>query len=117
MPRNYIYSIHFVMMFYFLGLIFVSQGGPFAISSPFWGYLCDEGINGKAIVIIGVFLTSVAFLFIGPVCFLPLDTSISVCIAMLIIQGIGVAAQLVSGLSVSHKAGILTQLYIFERFQ
>ena len=85
--------------------MFVAQGGPFAISSLCWGYLCDKQINGKVVVIMGAFLNITAFLFIGPVSFVHLDTSLTLCVVMLIIQGIGVSAQLVAGLSVSHKTG------------
>ena len=85
--------------------MFVAQGGPFAISSLCWGYLCDKKVNGKVVVVMGGFLNITAFLFIGPVSFIPLDSSLALCIVMLIIQGIGVSAQLIAGLSVSHKTG------------
>ena len=87
------------------GLIFVAQGGPFAISSPIWGYICDKKINGKIVVIIGVFLTSIAFLFIGPVSFIPIKTILSLSIAMLSLLGIGVAAQLIARIAISYQSG------------
>ena len=90
-------------MFSFVGWMFVAQGGPFAISSPCWGYLCDKFINANAIVIMGAFFNLLAFLFIGPV--IPIPTLLSVCIVSLITQGIGVSAQLVAGFSVAQKAG------------
>ena len=88
-----------------LGLVFVAQGGSFAISSPCWGYLCDKRINGNTVAMIGTLSTSISFLFLGPVSFIPIDSNLKLCIAMLILQGIGMAAQLVASLSISYRAG------------
>ena len=95
------------------GLIFVAQGGPFAVSSPIWGYICDKKINGKIVVIIGVFLTSIAFLFIGPVSFIPIKTILSLSIAMLSLLGIGVAAQLIAGIAISYQSGT-DSIFVFK---
>ena len=89
----------------FIGLVFVAQGGSFAISSPFWGYLCDKKINGKIVSVIGILLTTVSFLFLGPVSFIPINAQLPLCIAMLTLLGVGTAAQLVSSLSISYKTG------------
>ena len=85
--------------------MFVAQGGSFAISSPFWGYLCDKKINGKLVSVIGTLLTTLSFLFLGPVSFIPINAHLPLCIAMLTLQGVGTAAQLVSSLSISYKTG------------
>ena len=85
--------------------MFVAQGGPFAISSPCWGYLCDKFINPNAVVIMGAFFNLLAFLFIGPVTFIPIPTLPSVCILALIIQGIGVSAKLIAGFTIAQKTG------------
>ena len=91
--------------FIFVGLVFVAQGGSFAISSPFWGYLCDKKINGKIVSVIGILLTIISLLFLGPIYFIPIKADLRLCVVMLALQGIGTAAQLVSSLSISYKAG------------
>ena len=85
--------------------MFVIQGGMFALSSPCWGYLCDRRINGILIAFIGAILNSLAFVFMGPVSFIPIPTILSVCIAALALQGTGVAAQQVASFAISHKEG------------
>ena len=85
--------------------MFVAQGGSFAISSPCWGYLCDKRIKGTAVAMIGTLYTSISFLFLGPISFIPMDSTLKLTIAMLVLQGIGTAAQLVAGLSISYRAG------------
>ena len=85
--------------------MFVAQGGSFAVSSPFWGYLCDKRKMADTVSIVGTLLTSISFVFLGPLSFVPLDARLSLCVSMLVLQGIGMAAQLVSSLSISYKAG------------
>ena len=85
--------------------MFVAQGGSFAISSLCWGYLCDKKIKGNTVAMMGTLYTSISFLFLGPISFIPIDSNLKLTIAMLILQGIGMAAQLVAGLSISYRAG------------
>ena len=83
--------------------MFVINGGVYAFSAPVWGYLCDKHLPGKLVTAIGAFLIGLSFLFLGPVSFIPLETTFGLCIASLVVHAIGFAAQLVAGFSVAHR--------------
>jgi drug/metabolite transporter superfamily protein YnfA len=57
-----------------MGLMFVIEGGIYAITAPVWGYLCDRKVQPKIVTLIGSIFIVVGFLLIGPAPFLPLDT-------------------------------------------
>ena len=57
-----------------MGLMFVIEGGVYALTAPIWGYLCDHKLKPKIATWIGAFLVTTGFLFIGPVPFIPLET-------------------------------------------
>jgi len=84
------------------GLVFVLNGGTYAISAPIWGKLCDKGMSPKLIILLGSLVVIVSFLLIGPAPFLPLDETLGLCIAALVIHGIGFGAQLVATFSGAH---------------
>ncbi|XP_076030715.1 MFS-type transporter SLC18B1-like [Oratosquilla oratoria] len=78
------------------GLMFVLNGGAYAILAPLWGYLCDKGFSPRAVTVGGSLFVCVAFLMIGPAPFFNAEPQLSVCIAALILHGIGFGAELVS---------------------
>ncbi|XP_046442778.1 MFS-type transporter SLC18B1-like [Daphnia pulex] len=80
-----------------MGLMFVIEGGIYAITAPVWGYLCDRKVQPKIVTLIGSIFIVVGFLLIGPAPFLPLDTTLNLAITGLVIMGFGVGAELVSG--------------------
>lgn len=57
-----------------MGLMFVIEGGIYAVTAPLWGYLCDRKVQPKIITLIGSLFIVCGFLLIGPAPFLPLDT-------------------------------------------
>ena len=88
--------------------MFVVNGATYAVTAPIWGYMCDKKLVPPiAATTIGSLFILTAFLFIGPAPFIPLDLSINLCIGMLVLHGIGFAAQLVAGFSSAHKQAIL----------
>jgi len=89
-----------------MGMMFVINGGVYAMSAPIWGYLCDKKLPGKLVTAIGAFLIAGSFVFIGPIRILPFPTTYEVCIASLVAHAIGFAASLVAGFAVAHREAI-----------
>ena len=56
------------------GLVFVINGGVYAVSAPAWGWLCDRVLQPKYTGLIGIITIFIAFLLVGPAPFIPLDT-------------------------------------------
>ncbi|KAJ8684416.1 hypothetical protein QAD02_020208 [Eretmocerus hayati] len=79
-----------------LGLMFVVEGGIYALTAPMWGWICDRVGNAKVVTIVGCFLLMVGFSLVGPAPFIPSDTTIKLIICGLILQGLGVGAELVA---------------------
>ena len=83
------------------------NGGVYALSAPVWGYLCDKRLPPIIVTLLGSLCIAVAFLFIGPVPFIPVPTSLGLCIGMLFIHGLGFAAQLVAAFSSAHSEALI----------
>ena len=86
--------------------MFVVNGGCYALSAPVWGWLCDKHLDARTVTTIGAAFEAISFLFIGPAPFLPFATNFIVCIASLVVHGIGFAAILVSGFSLAHSEAV-----------
>lgn len=56
------------------GLVFIVNGGLYALTAPLWGYICDYIRRPVYITIIGNFFIFTSFLLIGPAEFMPFDT-------------------------------------------
>ena len=83
------------------------NGGIYAFSAPIWGYMCDKRLPPIIVTLLGSVFIAVAFLFIGPVPFIPVPTSLGLCIGMLFIHGLGFAAQLVAAFSSAHSEALI----------
>ncbi|XP_076326301.1 MFS-type transporter SLC18B1-like isoform X2 [Tachypleus tridentatus] len=81
---------------FILGTIFVVGGGFYAITAPGWGLLVDRSDITKLVGVSGCAIISVAFIFIGPVPFMPFDTKLWIVIVSLLLHGFGIGAVLVS---------------------
>lgn len=57
-----------------LGVMFVVNGGTYAITAPGFGWICDKSVQPKVITIIGTVLVTIGFSLVGPVPFLPMET-------------------------------------------
>ena len=86
--------------------MFIVNGGIYAISAPLWGYLCDKKLPAIFVTLMGSVFIAIAFLFIGPAPFIPIETSVSLCIGMLLVHGLGFAAQLVAAFSSAHTEAV-----------
>jgi len=92
-----------------MGFMFVLNGGAYALTAPLWGILSDKIKFPKLLVFIGAILVSVSFLLLGPAPFIPLETTIPLCVLALIFLGVGCSAELVAtfggSLAAAHEAG------------
>ncbi|XP_065163951.1 MFS-type transporter SLC18B1-like [Atheta coriaria] len=89
-----------------LGLMFVINGGTYALSAPVWGWLCDKYIPPKTVTIIGTLLVAVGFCLVGPAPFIPINTSMGVTICGLVLHGLGMGAQLVASFTDALRTSI-----------
>jgi MFS family permease len=79
-----------------LGLMFVINGGVYAITAPGFGMLCDKYCPPKVITVLGTLLVAAGFSLLGPAPFIPTKTIMWVTIVGLVLHGLGIAAQLVA---------------------
>ncbi|XP_060810410.1 MFS-type transporter SLC18B1-like [Amyelois transitella] len=94
-----------------LGLMFVINGGVYAISAPAWGWLCDRPtIKQKYVTVIGCVCISAGFLLIGPAPFLNIPTLKWVIITGLVLHGLGMGSQLVASFSDALSTAIASGL-------
>ncbi|XP_026485114.2 MFS-type transporter SLC18B1-like isoform X1 [Vanessa tameamea] len=83
-----------------LGLIFIINGGIYALSAPTWGWMCDHpSIKPKYVTALGHLFVTAAFLLVGPVPFIDMPTILWVTIAGLVLHGLGIGSLLVSSFS------------------
>jgi MFS family permease len=57
-----------------LGLMFVINGGTYALTAPCWGWLCDRKLMPKVATATGCLLIIIGFLLVGPAPFVPIPT-------------------------------------------
>jgi MFS family permease len=57
-----------------LGLMFVINGGVYAITAPGFGMLCDKYCPPKVITVLGTLLVAAGFSLLGPAPFIPTKT-------------------------------------------
>ncbi|GLG92742.1 MFS-type transporter SLC18B1, partial [Gryllus bimaculatus] len=79
-----------------LGLMFVINGGTYALTAPCFGWLCDQRVLPKAVTACGCLAIVIGFSLVGPAPFFPMDTELPVTILGLVCHGLGIAAQLVA---------------------
>ncbi|XP_034232465.1 MFS-type transporter SLC18B1-like [Thrips palmi] len=89
-----------------LGLMFVINGGTYALTAPCWGMLCDRAMVPKVATICGCLLIIVGFSLVGPAPFIPSDTVLSLSIVGLVLHGLGIAAQLVASFTDALRTSI-----------
>ncbi|CAL8093259.1 unnamed protein product [Orchesella dallaii] len=85
------------------GLVFIVNGGVYALTAPMWGFVCDWLSRPVYVTILGNIMIFISFLIIGPASFMPFDTILWVTIVGLAIQGIGFGCCLVAGFIVGLK--------------
>lgn len=78
-----------------MGLMFIISGGTYAMIAPVVGRLCDRWIYPKQVIVFGCLLIMTSFMIVGPAPFLPLPTTLPLCIVGLVIHGVGLACMMV----------------------
>ncbi|XP_046741786.1 MFS-type transporter SLC18B1-like [Diprion similis] len=89
-----------------LGLMFVINGGFYAMTAPAWGWICDKHSKPQVATIAGCLLVMVGFGLVGPAPFIPCDTLIWLTVLGLVIHGFGMAAQLVASFTHALREAI-----------
>ncbi|XP_053972738.1 MFS-type transporter SLC18B1-like [Hylaeus volcanicus] len=89
-----------------LGLMFVINGGTYAITAPAWGWLCDNHFHPKVATCAGCILVVIGFCLVGPAPFIPYPTMIWMTICGLVVHGLGMAAQLVASFTDALRTSI-----------
>lgn len=49
-----------------VGLVTITTGGVFALTTPFWGHMCDKKVNSYFLMFGGCVLCSAGYFFLGP---------------------------------------------------
>lgn len=81
------------------GFMFILEGSAYALTSPIWGWLCDNLLSPGLVTVFGAILITVSWLLVGPAPILNMNMSIPLCAGSLILFGVGIGAQMVSGYS------------------
>jgi len=89
-----------------VGVMFVINGGMYAVSAPLWGWACDKHLDPKNVIVAGSVLVTSGFLILGPAPFLPFETLYEVCILGLVLHGIGFGGEVVSAFAEAHKGAL-----------
>lgn len=89
-----------------LGLMFVINGGCYAVTAPCFGVICDKWAHPTIVNYFGLISVIASFTLLGPAPYFPIPTYISVCIVALILHGCALGATLVSGFSIAHKEAV-----------
>ena len=76
--------------------MFVVNGGVYGVAAPVFGMVCDR-YSPKSVAFLGAVLMVISFGLMGPLPFLGIGKSKGLFIFPLVIQGIGLGAQVVSG--------------------
>ncbi|EEB18798.1 Chromaffin granule amine transporter, putative [Pediculus humanus corporis] len=97
---------HFNFQPVILGLMFVINGGTYALTAPCWGWLCDKKVHPKMVTVVGCVLIIFGFLLIGPAPFFSTPATIELSVIGLVGHGFGIAAQLVASFTDALRTSI-----------
>lgn len=89
-----------------VGLMFVVNGGTYALTAPAWGWFCDKHIDPKIATVIGCTLVIIGFCLIGPAPFIPYTKTFWMTAVGLVCHGLGLAAQLVASFTDALRTSI-----------
>ncbi|XP_076326306.1 MFS-type transporter SLC18B1-like isoform X2 [Tachypleus tridentatus] len=81
---------------FFVGIVFMVMGLCYAITTPLWGVLVDRHNISKLVGVLGCLFIGVAFVFVGPLPFMPFDTKLWLVVISLVFNGIGLGGSLVA---------------------
>merc|ERR1712179_173724 len=82
------------------------HGVAYALPNPLWGWMADR-YSPKIFIMIGSFLLTLGFIFIGPLPFTGLTPSYELCVFSVVVAGVGLGAQLVAAFSEAQKSAVV----------
>lgn len=88
------------------GLMFIVSGGIYGLTAPIWGRLCDKVGQTKLFIAIASVLVCIAFTLLGPAPYIPVKTTLWMCIVGLVFQGVGVGGEIVCAFLGSLKEAV-----------
>ncbi|EEB18796.1 synaptic vesicular amine transporter, putative [Pediculus humanus corporis] len=89
-----------------LGLMFVINGAFYAASAPFVGMLCDRKVNPKLLILAGSAFMVFSVLLVGPAPFIPIEKTLGLVIAGLVLEGFGMSCIVVSAFIDSLRSSV-----------
>lgn len=92
-----------------IGCLFVISGACYGVSAPIWGFFCDRK-PPKIAAFIGALFIGSGFIIMGPLPIIPIKKSIPLIVVALLLHGIGLGAQVVSGFADAHRQAIAAGL-------
>ncbi|KAK7045741.1 hypothetical protein SK128_012500, partial [Halocaridina rubra] len=81
----------------YVGMLFGLKDGANSVASPFWGWACDRYHRVKLFILMSSCLAFVSFVLIGPLPWLPLESTLALVIVALTLNGFGIGGQQVAG--------------------
>ncbi|XP_053205564.1 MFS-type transporter SLC18B1-like [Panonychus citri] len=99
-----------------LGLVFVTEGLAYAISSPIMGWIVDLGVPPKVMNLICCPISFVGALFLGPIPLFHFEQEVWIIVVSLILIGIGEAGRALCGF-VSMKKDTITRRGFLENIE
>jgi len=91
---------------FYVGLLFGLKDGANSLASPFWGWLCDKYYKVKIFIFFGSCLAFTSFFLLGPFPGVPLEQTLGIVIAALILNGFGIGGQQVAGVVDSMREAV-----------
>ncbi|CAG9864362.1 unnamed protein product [Phyllotreta striolata] len=90
-----------------LGLMFVLNGGTYALTAPAFGWCCDKTYAPKWVTVAGCLLIATGFTMVGPAPFLPVEKKMWMIMFGLVLHGLGMSAQLVASFTDALRTLVL----------
>lgn len=81
----------------YVGLLFGLKDGANSIASPIWGWLCDRYRHVKIFILLASCLAFTSFVLLGPLPWLPIESTLGIVILALTLNGFGIGGQQVAG--------------------
>ncbi|KAK4296007.1 hypothetical protein Pmani_031474 [Petrolisthes manimaculis] len=81
----------------YVGLLFGLKDGANSLASPLWGWVCDRNRKVKIFILWASCFAFTSFFLLGPFPGVPINRTIGVVIASLVLNGVGIGGQQVAG--------------------
>jgi len=88
------------------GSMFIISGGVYGATAPIWGRLCDKVGQTKLFIVGAAISVCISFTLLGPAPFIPMETSLWLCVVALVFQGIGAGGEIVCAFLGSLKEAV-----------